>query len=106
MYAHRTKTTIDSWEDFLSKFKDFLVHTQLVPDYNLEVSGQYVYTFLNGYSMGQLVQDLVEHKDMFIWKPVHSFYWPNTNMFSGDNSQYGLGGYEVCQKGNYEQTEH
>ena len=89
-------TEISSFNDFLNKFDMFyFCYGSIQPGFCLEVAHSYHWQFTKGYSEEQLNADILANKNLFDWKESNEFYYPNTNMFSGDNSQIGISGYVV-----------
>jgi len=88
--------SISSFNDFLDKFDEFLFQDgSIEPTYCLEVAHYHYFEFIGGYTEQQLNNDIIENKNMFTWEETNEFYYPNTNMFSGDNSKKGIKGYNV-----------
>ena len=59
----------------------------------------YNFTFAN--SQRQIEKAIQENMYMFDVMEIDDFYYPNDNMFSGDNSQYGIKGYILTIKDKY-----
>jgi hypothetical protein len=90
---------ISSYNDFLAKFDSFyFAFDSIQPSFCLEVAHYYYWTFENGYTEQQLNKDILENKHSFTWSESREFYYPNTNMFSGDNSQKNIKGWVVTKK--------
>jgi len=90
---------INSFDDFLQKFDTFyFVFDSIQPSFCLEVAHYYYWTFDSGYSEQRLNKDILENRHMFSWRESFQFYYPNTNMFSGDNSQRDIKGWIVTKK--------
>lgn len=93
----RTPIIVGSFQDFLNQYQDSPIYYcgGFVPDICLEYCVSYYITFVDGYLLEQLNTDLKNgiEKELFETEKTSSFYYPNTNMFSGNNSQYGIKGY-------------
>ena len=97
---------------YISGFTDFIeYHSNGSPIYMVDhhlyagldmltdISTRYNFTFAN--SKRQIEKAIKENIYMFNVIPTDEFYYPNDNMFSGDNSQYGIKGYILTVKDKY-----
>jgi hypothetical protein len=90
---------INGFDDFLQKFDTFyFAFDSIQPSFCLEVAHYYYWTFGCGYSEQQLNKDILNNKNSFAWSESRQFYYPNTNMFSGDNSEKNIQGWVVTKK--------
>ena len=90
---------ISSFEDFLSKFNQFyFAMDSIQPAFCLEYAHDSFWTFECAYSKQQLNTDIAANKHLFNWQETKAFYYPNTNMFSGNNAESNIKGYIVTKK--------
>ena len=90
---------ISSYNDFLAKFDSFyFAYDSIQPSFCLEDAHYYYWTFDGGYTEQQLNKDIIANKDDFNWCETRQFYYPNTNMFSPDNSEKNIKGWIITKK--------
>lgn len=92
----RTPIVVGNFQEFLNQYQNKPIYycDGFVPDVCLEYCVSSFITFVDGYSLKQLNADTKNgiENGLFEIEKTNSFYYPNTNMFSGDNSIYGIKG--------------
>ena len=88
---------IKNFEDFLKFHKDsrrpiYMVNGQLEPGYNMLIRIESVYHFSYPALEQIITKQLLANKKLFEIISTNRFYYPNDNMFSGNNSCTGIKG--------------
>ena len=88
---------IKNFEDFLKFHKDsrrpiYMVNGTLEPGYNMLERIESVYHFSYPDLEQTIAEQLLANKRLFEIIPTNKFYYPNDNMFSGNNSWTGIKG--------------
>ena len=79
----------------------YFVNGRLQNGFDLLTSVYYKYNFLFADSLEQIEKAIKDNWYMFDVKETTEFYYPNDNMFSGDNSEYHIPGYVLRLKHKY-----
>lgn len=79
----------------------YFVNGRLYAGYDMLVRIDYRYNFLFEESKRETEKAILENIYMFDVKESNNFYYPNDNMFSGDNSERGIKGQILTLKEKY-----
>ena len=79
----------------------YFVDGQLKNGFDLLIPVHHRYNFLFASSLREIEKAIEENWYMFDTEETNAFYYPNDNMFSGDNSQYHIPGYVLRLKRKY-----
>lgn len=95
----------------ISGFTDLMIHHSdgskvyfmngLVSGFCLEDSLKSKYDITDNEALQSINDAIKANWYMFDVKPTKSFYYPNTNMFSGDNSSRNISGFILTVKSKY-----
>ena len=87
---------ISGFSDFCSWHKNgqpiYIVRGQLYADFDMLTSIENRYDFLFPDSKREIEKAISDNMYMFDIEDTNKFYYPNDNMFSGDNSIKGIKG--------------
>ena len=99
---------ISGFADFISWHGNgkpiYLVNGHLVPDFCLECNINYFFNFWFD-CKEEIEKAIQENLYMFDIKESDDFYYPNTNMFSMSNAEYGIKGLILTLKKQYRNPE-
>ena len=79
----------------------FLVNGKLYAEFDLLVNIKYRYHFTEHDSKQKIEQAIQQNMYLFDVRESNRFFYPNTNMFSGDCSEYGIKGQVLVIKEKY-----
>ena len=79
----------------------FLVNGKLYAGFDLLVDIKYRYHFTEHDSKQKIEQAIQQNMYLFDVRKSNRFFYPNTNMFSGDCSEYGIEGQVLVIKEKY-----
>lgn len=97
----KKRVTFRSIEDFEKYCKNgnlIFYHNGLRIGYDLLISFENFYR-LDGVTKKELEDWLIMNEKHFVVEESRHFYWPNDNMFSGDNSIKNVLGYVLKWRG-------
>lgn len=99
------KPNISGFVDFCSYHTNgepiYFVDGHLYNGFDMLVSAHYRYNFLFASSLREVEKAIEKNWYMFDVEESNAFYYPNDNMFSGDNSQHHIPGYILRLKRKY-----
>lgn len=79
----------------------YFVNGRLYADYNMLVRIDYGYNFTDKKARAETEKAITDNIYMFDAEDTKAFYYPNDNMFSGDNSIRGIKGQILTLKKKY-----
>lgn len=96
---------ISGFADFCEWHKDgkliYIVNGHLYAGLDMLCDLKYYYNFLFPNTKAEIENAIQRNLYMFDVEETNQFYYPNDNMFSGDNSEHGIKGYILKLKKKY-----
>lgn len=102
---NRYVPNISGFVDFCEYCMDgkpiYFVSRHLFAGFDMLCDLRYYFNFIFPNTKKEIENAIQENLYMFDIFETNAFYYPNDNMFSGDNSEYGINGYVLKIKEKY-----